>query len=51
MIEGKSMIKIKSSQNIFMDTEVATLTGIWRVAAPRSAEHRRGSCALTKSRA
>src|SRR5260370_29476716 len=28
MIEGKGMIKVKSSQKIFMDTEVATLTGI-----------------------
>ena len=28
MIEGKGVIKVKSSQKIFMDTEVATLTGI-----------------------
>jgi hypothetical protein len=28
MIEGKGMVKVKSSQKIFTDTEIATLTGI-----------------------
>jgi hypothetical protein len=28
MIEGKGVIKVKSSQKIFTDTEIATLTGI-----------------------
>ncbi len=28
MIEGKGMVKVKSSQKIFTDTETATLTGI-----------------------
>jgi hypothetical protein len=28
MIEAKGMIKVKSSQKIFTDTETATLTGI-----------------------
>ena len=28
MIEGKGVVKVKSSQKIFTDTEIATLTGI-----------------------
>jgi hypothetical protein len=28
MIEGKGVIKVKSSQNIFTDAEIASLTGI-----------------------
>lgn len=28
MIEGKGMIKVKSSQKIFTDAEIASLTGI-----------------------
>src|SRR2546422_303161 len=28
MIEGKAMVKVKSSQKIFTDMEIATLTGI-----------------------
>jgi hypothetical protein len=28
MIEGKAMVKVKSSQNIFTDAEIASLTGI-----------------------
>jgi hypothetical protein len=27
-MEGKGMVKVKSSQKIFTDTEIATLTGI-----------------------
>jgi hypothetical protein len=28
MIEGKSVVKVKSSQKIFTDAEIASLTGI-----------------------
>ena len=28
MMEGKGVVKVKSSQKIFTDTEIATLTGI-----------------------
>jgi hypothetical protein len=28
MIEGKSMVKVRSSQKIFTDAEIASLTGI-----------------------
>ena len=28
MIEGKGMVKVKSSQQIFTDTEISSLTGI-----------------------